>query len=177
MNFNLYLFRSTAENSQRVILTQVIFGVLSTIYFLLTQQYIYFLYAIILYFTIGEFLQNVALHRYFAHNSFTTNKFWHSFMAIFSPLACAGSPLAYSLAHRTHHLYSDTEKDPSYTKMGFLKVAFFRWNLEHVPSNVLRSLQRDKWVMFSHNYYVLILIVFWLIFISCLLFSKYRKSF
>ena len=158
-----HVFRVTSEISQRVILTQVILGTLSGIYFLVTAQYSYILYAFIMFFVFNHFFHNVALHRYFSHKAFKTNKFWHIFMSMFSPLASAGSPYGYAMAHRTHHKYSDTEKDPTNLNLGLLKVAFFHWDLKHVPLTVMRSLKDDKWMMLSHNYYVAIILLFWFV--------------
>lgn len=158
-----HVFRGTSEISQRVILTQVILGTLSGIYFLVTAQYSYILYAFIMFFVFNHFFHNVALHRYFSHKAFKTNKFWHIFMSIFSPLASAGSPYGYAMAHRTHHKYSDTEKDPTNLNLGLLKVAFFHWDLKNVPLTVMRSLKDDKWMMLSHNYYVAIILLFWFV--------------
>jgi fatty-acid desaturase len=156
------IFRSTSKNSQRVILTQVILGTLSFFYFLFTAQYSFILYAGLMFFIFNHFFHNVALHRYFSHKAFKTNKFWHIFMAMFSPLASAGSPYAYAMAHRTHHMYSDQEKDPTNLDLvGRLKVAFFHWNLDNVPLSVMRNLGQDPWIMRSHNYYVLIILAFW----------------
>jgi stearoyl-CoA desaturase (delta-9 desaturase) len=156
-----YPFRGTSENSQRVIIAQVILGTLSGIYFLVTAQYSYILYAFIMFFVFNHFFHNVALHRYFSHKAFKTNKFWHFFMSMFSPLASAGSAYGYAMAHRTHHMYSDTDKDPTNLNLGLLNVAFFRWNLKHVPLNIMRALGNDKWMMVSHNYYVAIILAFW----------------
>lgn len=157
-------FRGTSENSQRVILTQVVLGILCSIYFVATSQYSYILYALIMFFFFNHFFHNVALHRYFSHKSFQTNKFWHIFMAMFSPLASAGSPYGYAMAHRTHHMYSDTDKDPTNLDLvGRWNVAFFRWNLKHVPVSVMRNLNNDPWIMRSHNYYVLIVVAFWVV--------------
>ena len=75
-------------------------------------------------------LHNVGLHRYFAHNSFKTSKFWHIVLSLTTPLACAGSPYGYSMAHRAHHIFSDTEKDPHYKQLGIFNISFFKWNLK-----------------------------------------------
>jgi fatty-acid desaturase len=156
-----YLFRGTSINSQRVIIAQVILGTLSGVYFLYTAQYLFFLYAFLFFFFSNHFFHNVALHRYFSHKTFKTNKFWHAFMSLFSPIASAGSPYGYAMAHRTHHMYSDTEKDPTNLRQGLLRVAFFKWDLRHVPLSIMRNLKDDKMIMFSHNYYVLIILLFW----------------
>jgi stearoyl-CoA desaturase (delta-9 desaturase) len=103
-------------------------------------------------------LHNVGLHRYFAHNSFKTSKLWHAVLSVTTPLACAGSPYGYAMAHRAHHIFSDTEKDPHYKDLGILNISFFRWNLKNVPLKVMASLN-EKWILIGHNYYVLIILI------------------
>jgi stearoyl-CoA desaturase (delta-9 desaturase) len=73
----------------------------------------------------------------------------------------SGSPLAYTVAHRTHHLYSDTEKDPHGSHIGFLNVMLYKWNLKDVPIRVLKN-QNEKWIKFTNRYYALIIISFFM---------------
>ncbi|MDX2196737.1 MAG: acyl-CoA desaturase [Cytophagales bacterium] len=75
--------------------------------------------AIILFFVLHWYLslfsQTFFLHRYAAHKMFTMNKFWEKFFFLFQFITQGSSylsPRAYSILHRMHHAYSDTEKDP-----------------------------------------------------------------
>ncbi|MDX2188761.1 MAG: acyl-CoA desaturase [Bacteroidota bacterium] len=61
------------------------------------------------------FSQTFFLHRYAAHKMFTMNPFWEKFFFLFQFVTQGASylsPRAYSILHRMHHAYSDTEKDP-----------------------------------------------------------------
>ena len=152
------LIRGTSVNSQIVMMTQVVLGIISAVFFIYTDQYMFFVYAFLLAYVLMHILHNVGLHRYFAHNSFKTSKVWHIFLSLTTPLACAGSPYGYAMAHRAHHIFSDTEKDPHYKKIGIFNVSFFRWNLKSVPLRVMASLN-EKWILVGHNYYVLIILL------------------
>lgn len=104
---------------------------------------------------------HAALHRYFTHRSYKVNNFWHAFLAIVGCLPCFGSPAGYALVHRTHHVYSDTDKDPhSHKHIGMLRVLFFRWNTEHVSMWHIIKEMRDPWIKFTYDYYILIPVVF-----------------
>ena len=111
--------------AQAVIASQFSFGVIALTYFLLTEQFDMIGYAVVFHYFMFMFCHNVSLHRYFAHRSFETSKFWHIIMCVVSPIACGGSPYSYAVAHRTHHAYSDTENDPhSPANSSLLDVAF-----------------------------------------------------
>ena len=154
----LNLIRGTSINSQIVMMVQVVFGIFGLIFFLYTEKYSFIICAVVFAYIFMHVLHNVGLHRYFAHNSFKTSKFWHIVLSLTTPLACAGSPYGYSMAHRAHHIFSDTEKDPHYKQLGIFNVSFFRWNLKNVPLRVMASLN-EKWILIGHNYYVLIILL------------------
>ena len=146
--------------AQAVIASQFSFGVIALTYFLLTEQFDMIGYAVVFHYFMFMFCHNVSLHRYFAHRSFETSKFWHIIMCVVSPIACGGSPYSYAVAHRTHHAYSDTKNDPhSPANSSLLDVAFFNWNLKAMSFKFAKHLN-DKWIVFSHNYYLLIILVF-----------------
>lgn len=168
----LNLTRGTSINSQIVMIIQVVLGILSLSYFLYTKNYIFIFYGFLVAFIFMHVLHNVGLHRYFSHNSFKISKFWHIFLCFTTPLACGGSPYGYAMAHRAHHIFSDTEKDPHYKKIGIINISFFRWNLKNVPIRVMASLN-EKWILLAHNYYVLIILLTHLI----LFFLDFKFSF
>jgi stearoyl-CoA desaturase (delta-9 desaturase) len=154
-------FRGNSKNTKNIISLQVLLGLGSIGYFIYSEQYFYIAYAFLMFYAFINLLHNVALHRYFSHNSFKTNKFWHIVMSVSAPLACAGSPYAYSMAHRAHHIFSDTEKDPHGKIIGFWKIAMFDWNFKKIPISTAKSLN-EKWILFSHKYYALIILLFYL---------------
>ena len=71
---------------------------------------------IALWFAIGFFvLRMFAItgfyHRYFAHKTFSTNRFWQFVFAVIGSSAVQRGPLWWAAHHRHHHQHSDTEQD------------------------------------------------------------------
>jgi stearoyl-CoA desaturase (delta-9 desaturase) len=52
----------------------------------------------------------LALHRYFAHRSFTTSRVFQGFLALCAATAF-GDPIGFTGKHRMHHRYTDTNGD------------------------------------------------------------------
>jgi stearoyl-CoA desaturase (delta-9 desaturase) len=61
-------------------------------------------------FFVGLIGNQIAQHRYFSHNSFSTSKAKHYFL-YFSSLATGVNPMYYANAHRHHHRHSDLSQD------------------------------------------------------------------
>jgi stearoyl-CoA desaturase (delta-9 desaturase) len=61
-------------------------------------------------FFVGLVGNQIAQHRYFSHNSFSTSKIKHYFL-YFSSLTTGVNPVYYANAHRHHHLHSDQAQD------------------------------------------------------------------
>jgi stearoyl-CoA desaturase (delta-9 desaturase) len=156
------IFKADLKTSQFVTILQTVLGILGIIYFVFTEQYYYFYFSCLMMFVTTYFSHNIALHKYFSHNSFQTNKFWHIVLSLIAPLHCAGSPISYAVSHRAHHAYSDSEKDPHSPTIGLFRVMFYRWNLKHIDTRFMKGLS-DPWMRFSHNWYGLIILFFVLI--------------
>lgn len=102
----------------------------------------------------GVFGVNIALHRYFSHNSFRTNTagYWLLLVSSFFPML--GSPAAWGSIHRYHHLHSDTDLDPHNPRIvGKLNSWFTIWPKIDVPLSIFRSFIKDKHVSFLNEYY------------------------
>ncbi|WP_300425023.1 acyl-CoA desaturase [uncultured Thalassolituus sp.] len=50
-------------------------------------------------------------HRYFAHRSYKTNRFWQFIFALLGNMSAQRGPLWWAAHHRAHHQHSDTEED------------------------------------------------------------------
>jgi len=156
------IFRSEASKVKALVYTQLILGVSGLVYFLATMQLWYVALSLVWFIFLLHWSHHAGLHRYFAHNSFKLNKFWHIFTVFSSCLVCFGSPVSYSIAHRTHHKHSDTPDDPHSPKyIGKLKTLFFDWNIQNVSLIHANGL-KDKYIRFSHDYYMLIAPVFFI---------------
>ena len=111
---------------------------------------------------LGHFLggigQPIAIHRYFSHRAFKTNKFWHYFLMYTAVISAAGSTILYKAAHIKHHRYADKEGDPHSPKYDGLFKVFFgfffqneknKMNMRFVKfsdpiNSVLRSVEIDR---------------------------------
>ena len=166
------IFRANDKNSQVVVFMQVILSLVA-IPVLVLQPQTWYLFAILGFFIFClHFCHHAGLHRYFSHGSYKLNKFWHIFITFASCLVTFGSPVGYTLAHRAHHKFSDTDKDPHNPEViGKLNTVFFRWNMEHASFLDANGL-KDKWIRIAHEYYVLIPIIFYVI----LLLIDYRSA-
>lgn len=61
-------------------------------------------------------------HRYYAHRSFETSRFWREIMLFAAAAGLSEHPGLYAIVHRAHHRLSDKENDPHhhYAKQWFL---------------------------------------------------------
>lgn len=104
---------------------------------------------------IAMFGLSIGLHRHFAHNQFKTSKLYEVFSLFLAMLAFSRSPLSWIGAHRIHHRYSDTEKDPhSPTYKGFWNVLFNNWNVKKIDRPYVRDLYKNPRIMFFHNHWL-----------------------
>jgi fatty-acid desaturase len=55
---------------------------------------------------------SVGQHRYFAHKTFTTSKFWENILLVSATLASVSSVFGYIVTHREHHRHTDQPTDP-----------------------------------------------------------------
>lgn len=155
------MFRANSLNSRIIIIIQLILAAAGGIYLVINFKY-WFLLAILLWFIfLLHWCHHVGLHRYFSHNSFSVNKFWHIVICFTSCLVTFGSPVGYTIAHRTHHKYSDTDKDPHSPKfIGKLNTIIFNWDISNSSILYANGL-KDKIINFTHEYYILIPLSFY----------------
>ena len=100
----------------------------------------------------GAMAITIYAHRGLSHNSIKIKWKWleHLFCSL-CILSNIGSPLAWAVVHRMHHVYLDDEKDPhSPHQIGFLRSLTHRWDVpfENIPLRFTRGLLRletPKW--------------------------------
>lgn len=110
----------------------------------------------------GGFGIAIAMHRYLSHRSFKTTKIKHTVLSLAAFLSGQGSSVTWSMIHRHHHLYSDTEKDIHSPKYGVFDAGL-SWILqprEYYLAKGMRAsvkdLLNDPLNAFLHrHYYVL----------------------
>ena len=115
----------------------------------------------ILYQIIAIFGISIGLHRYYAHRmDFKISKFYEIIILLMVTIAGARSIIGWCAAHRIHHTYADTEKDPhSPDHKGFWNVVFNRWTIPKVERRLVNDLLKNKLVVFQHKYWYEILII------------------
>jgi len=110
------------------------------------------------------------LHRMYSHKCFTTTKPLQKILSLHACLSMLGSPLSYAYIHRFHHSNSDTEIDPHSPKHGILHSIFGLHEPKRVHTFIIRDFLKDKFQMFIHNYYTLI------IFLLCIMVSVFSVN-
>lgn len=98
-------------------------------------------------------------HRLFAHKSYKTNKAVECVLLFFATLATQNSALQWSFAHRMHHRFVDSDKDPYSIKKGFW-YAHVLWIIfeksKPIDESVVPDLYKNKLVMCQYRYYTLL---------------------
>lgn len=134
-------------------------------YFLSIEQLIL---SIIVGYVIAVFGLLAGLHRYFSHQSYKTNAFWHYVLVFVSTIITNSSILKWSNIHEIHHEYSDTKVDPHSPKhLGLLRAYFrswFDWDWKLIPTKRFAKLREQSGLVFADTYYVHI-IASWIVLI------------
>jgi len=131
---------------------------------------------------VGLLGNQIALHRYFAHKSFSTTPLKHQFLLWFSILGGEGSPIAWATHHRHHHRYAETPRDIHsphesvlLSTVGWQIKPAKWWLQERLVQTVPKDLLRDPWVRFVDRHYytiwlVLVILTFLIDWRLCLFF-------
>lgn len=100
---------------------------------------------------------SVALHRYFAHGSFTTTRVWHCALGVLATVVLRGSAIGWAASHRAHHKHADTQQDPRYGKLDYL----VHKQKDSVRVSALRAkhLVRDPWIVWLHRHGLLVILL------------------
>lgn len=96
---------------------------------------------------------NIFYHRYWSHRQFKPNQWVLKFFTLAGTMAMIGGPTAYALAHRWHHMHSDTDKDPHNPAHGRWH-AFIGWTFttpsDAIPVSVIKDFfaEENNWIFF-----------------------------
>lgn len=119
------------------------------------------------YWTIGILGINVGFHRLVAHGAFKTYKPIEAVLMFCGVLTTVGSPLAWSIVHRIHHIHTDQEHDPhSPQNIGVARAWFGLWNTSGFmkAGKVSKGLRKDPMHRWIHAHYFEILAL-WCLFL------------
>ena len=112
---------------------------------------------LILGYFLGGIGQVIALHRYFVHKAFKTNKFWHYFLMYISIIVVgSGSTIIYKSAHIKHHRYVDKKKTHIHLNIWLLESIFYYFFAKEEDKRSMiyaKDLLRDKEHIFIHEHY------------------------
>ena len=91
-------------------------------------------------------------HLYISHRTYKDTWYNGVYAFLINLFTAAGGPFNFTVLHRHHHKFADTEKDPhSPTHIGWYRVYFLFWkNVEINPATV-RDMARSKWLLFLHR--------------------------
>lgn len=98
----------------------------------------------------------VGYHRLFSHKAFQASPVVKLFCLLFGGAAFEGSAREWCSAHRKHHQFVDTEKDPYNIKKGFWHAHMF-WAVlkaDQSDESNIKDLKRDPLILFQDCYYV-----------------------
>lgn len=108
--------------------------------------------------------EELALHRYFTHNSYSTTKWKDNVLLSLSVLAGLGPTIWFAGTHKLHHAYSDTEKDPhSPHHNSAMNLWLGRLHKYGIPYRLVRKLLRDKRHIFIIRNYLYIWCCIWVV--------------
>jgi stearoyl-CoA desaturase (delta-9 desaturase) len=98
-----------------------------------------------------------AYHRYFAHRTYKTTRWFQFALACLGCSAMQKGPLWWAGHHREHHIYSDTEDDPHSPRANTFWWAHIGWVLaedfNHTSWNMVRDWKRYpelRWLNRNH---------------------------
>lgn len=126
-----------------------------------TSSWMWLLYSLLVYWTIGVLGINIGFHRLISHRSFETYKPVEYFLGLVGIITTIGSPLAWSALHRQHHGHTETEKDPhSPYQIGWFRAWFGFWDVKHINARLAKDLRRIPFYKYTHKYYLHIIVAY-----------------
>jgi len=106
---------------------------------------------------IAVFGVSAGIHRYFSHRQFQAGPVYERIALYMAMLAGARSPIGWVGAHRIHHLYADTERDPhSPDHQGWFRVLFNLWTVKSIPRKYIKDCIKNPRMVFFHKNWVIV---------------------
>lgn len=116
----------------------------------------YLLLSVFIYFLMGGVGSSVTMHRYLSHRSWNCPRWFEYAGSIFTTLGLVGSTITWVAIHRSHHMHTDTPKDPhSPYYQHWLRVHFSSMYCEP-QLRLAIDLVEDPLHRFLHRYYWLV---------------------
>jgi stearoyl-CoA desaturase (delta-9 desaturase) len=91
-------------------------------------------------------------HLYISHRNYKDTWYNGAYAFLINLFTAAGGPFNFTVLHRHHHKYSDTDKDPhSPTHIGWWRVYLLLWKHVEISPVSVRDMARSKWLLFLHR--------------------------
>lgn len=113
--------------------------------------------ATFMYYVTGCLGITITFHRYITHKSFKMPRILEYIFSFFAAMGGTGSSIGWAAVHNAHHQYSDTDRDPHSPHTLGLKMMLSKYRYDFKLWDA-RSLIHDKFHVFLHTYYYLIML-------------------
>lgn len=101
------------------------------------------------------FSSTIVYHRLLSHRSWKCPNWYEKFGTILGIFSFTGTPVTRTLAHRYHHAYSDTDRDPHSPRVLGIFYAYFPMLRENkLNPRLVRDILEDKFHRFIHENYL-----------------------
>lgn len=145
--------------SRITIFSLQILAYMSIIPMILYATWWQWLIALFVYFVLNGLGMIMTYHRLLTHRTFECPKWLEYTLTFLTTYSLTGSAITWIAIHRKHHKYADTENDPhSPDHLGFFRVQFFT-AFAPVEGRYAVDLMRDKFYIWQHKYYLLIVLI------------------
>lgn len=131
----------------KIELTKHLASLLLVVYLLMLPFWFYYaswyqlLIGYVCYWFMIDIIQSLFMHRWASHNAWNPPKWLQYVLSTIGVVGLFGTPITYAAWHRTHHAFSDTEKDPhSPVFKGWVYVVFAHYH----SSQMKRAIDRIR---------------------------------
>lgn len=146
-------------NSYSLLFFQII-AHLSLIPMVMYANWWQWLVALFVYFLNGCLGMTMTYHRLLSHKSWFCPKWLEKIFVLFAGIGMTGSAISWVSIHRSHHRYSDTEKDPHSPVYKSMFWAHFLSMFAKVDVRYVPDLLRQKFYIFQHKHYFTIILAY-----------------
>lgn len=138
----------------------VIISHLSLAYILIFGSWLQIITSFLIFVLITLFSSTILYHRYLSHRSWKPPRWYEIFAIILGIFSFTGSPITRTLAHRYHHAYTETNKDPHSPRVHGIFLSYFPMlKNEKLNPIFIKDLLHDNLYTFIHKNYLNIILI------------------
>lgn len=128
-------------------------------------EWIWWAFAVLVYFLTGCVGLTVTLHRSLTHKSVEFPKLLEYLFTLLGAIGGTGSSIAWTAMHRAHHAHVDSNKDPHSPELLGWTILFSHYDYEFDPRHA-KDLLRDPFHVVLHRFYTPIIVLWAVILFS-----------